>query len=408
MKNFNEMELDPQILRGVNMAGFTKPFPIQERAILTLLTGLDVIGQAKTGTGKTAAFGLPLLQMIDTQNNHVQALVLSPTRELAQQVSSEIGKLGKYTGIKIMTIYGGQPINIQFQGLQRGAHAIVGTPGRIIDHIKRGTLNLGSVKFVVLDEADTMLDMGFVDDIDFILDTIPDVRQLSLFSATMPKLIIDLSKKYMQNPERILIDSDEPSVEELEQYYTVVNQEDKQPFLVQLLSTIKTVSTIIFCRTKFRTRKLSRYLENCRFNVVSLHGDLTQSQRDHNMRLFRSGNIDILVATDVASRGIDIRHVDCIINYDVPQNPLLYFHRVGRTARAGDSGKAYTFISNEEFGDFARIQNLTKVKIKPLRPGDDKYTFRVPNNDFSNERRARSRSKNNYFRYKYESKIRYR
>ncbi|MFQ5761477.1 MAG: DEAD/DEAH box helicase [Candidatus Bathyarchaeia archaeon] len=381
MYNFKELRLDPKILMGVDAAGYQKPFPIQERTIGPLLAGVDVIGQAKTGTGKTAAYGLPLLQAINTQSNRVQALVLSPTRELALQITAEIKKLGMYTGIETLTIYGGQSINIQFKALsRRGAYAVVGTPGRVIDHIKRGTLDLDSVKYVVLDEADTMLEMGFVDDVEFILDSIPGERQLSLFSATMPQRIIELSEKYMQNPERILIDSDEPSVDTLDQYYAVVERGAKLSNLIQILTREKPSSSMIFCRTKYGANRLARELEGRRLNAVPLHGDLSQCQREHSMSLFRSGRADILVATDVASRGIDIRQVDCVINYEVPQDPLLYFHRVGRTARAGGAGKSYTLVSYEEFSDFARIRNLTKATIKPLRPEDERHVFYVSHN----------------------------
>jgi ATP-dependent RNA helicase DeaD len=375
LNNFKEFDLDPLLIRGVEKLGFGKPFPIQEYAIGPLLAGSDVIGQAKTGTGKTAAYGLPMLQKLHAESKEVQALVLAPTRELALQISAEIDRLGTYTGARVLTIYGGQSINIQFEALRRGVHVVVGTPGRVIDHLKRGTLRLDSVSFVVLDEADTMLDMGFVDDIEFILDSIPGRRQTSLFSATMPKRIVELSGRYMNNPEKILIDSDEPSVDTLDQYYAVVEQRAKLTVLMDLLTRLRPFSSMIFCRTKRGTHTLAEELERHLLNVAPLHGDLSQSQRDHSMKLFRSGRVDVLVATDVASRGIDVQQVDCVVNYEVPQDPLLYFHRVGRTARAGNSGSAYTFVSQEEFDDFARICSLTKAKIKPLRPEDEGHVF---------------------------------
>ena len=375
MNNFTELELTPQLLKGVDAAGYAKPFTIQERAITPLLEGLDVIGQAKTGTGKTAAYGLPLLQTLNPRANQVQALVLAPTRELAVQITQEIGKLGMYVGAKILTIYGGQSINVQFEALRRGVHVIVGTPGRIIDHIKRGTLRLDRVKFAVLDEADTMLEMGFIDDIEFILKRVPDQRQLSLFSATMPQKIIGLSERYMRSPKRILVDSDEPSVDTLNQYYAVVEQDQKLGIILDILTKERGSSVMIFCNTKRGASRLASELDRRHLNAVSLHGDLSQRQRDRSMHLFRSGRADILVATDVASRGIDIRRVGHVISYQVPVNPLLYFHRMGRTARAGDSGKAYTLVSREEFGDFARIRSLTKAMIKPLRPEDDGHNF---------------------------------
>ncbi len=297
-----------------------------------------MIGQAKTGSGKTAAFGLPMLQSIDPDQWDVQALVLAPTRELAVQITAELKKLATYTTIRVVTIYGGQSINVQFDALDRGAHIVVGTPGRIMDHLKRGSLDFGKVRFVVIDEADTMLDMGFIEDVEFILDSVPEPRQMGLFSATMPRRITDLAQKYMRNPEKILVSADEPQSDALEQYYAVVDSNEKLDVLLELLDKEKPTSTIIFCRTKYGSHKLARELSKRYINAVPLHGDLSQHQRDHSMSTFRSGHADVLVATDVASRGIDISQVDCVINYDVPQDPLLYFHRTGRTARAGYGG----------------------------------------------------------------------
>ncbi len=371
MENFSGFKLASKIQTGIASAGYLKPTLVQERAIGPLIDGADVIGQAKTGTGKTAAYGLPLLQSINTQNREVQALVLSPTRELAMQITAEIKRLGKYIGARVLTIYGGQSIHTQFAALNRGVHIVVGTPGRVIDHLKRGTLDLGWVKFVILDEADTMLEMGFIDDVQFIMERTPTKKQLGLFSATMPQRIVDLSKKYMHDPKKILIDSDEPSVDTLNQYYTCVEREGKLSLVLELLTKDKPRSSMIFCKTKRETHKLARELVRRNMNAVALHGDLSQRQRDHSMNLFRSSRVDILVATDVASRGIDIRQVDCVINYEVPHEPLLYFHRVGRTARAGDAGKSYILVSSMEQGDFSRIRNLTKAKITPLRTDDE-------------------------------------
>ncbi len=377
MNSFEEMGLHPQLLKGVKSAGFEKPFPIQELTIGPLLSGRNVIGQAKTGSGKTAAFGLPLLNNVRTDQWDVQALVLAPTRELAVQITAELKKLAAYTPIKILAIYGGQSINVQFEALDRGVHVVVGTPGRIMDHIKRGSLDLSRVKYVILDEADTMLDMGFIEDIEFILDSIPEPRQMGLFSATMPRRIMDIANKYMRNPEKVLVSADEPNVDTLEQFYAIVEAKDKQNLLLDVLQQEKPESTIIFCRTKYGAHKLARELQRNYINAVPLHGDLSQNQRDHSMGVFRSGHADVLVATDVASRGIDISQVDCVINYDVPEDPVYYFHRVGRTARAGDTGKAITLVSYEEDADFARILGLTKAEIKPLRPEDGKHNFYV-------------------------------
>ena len=377
MNSFEEMELHPQLLKGVRTAGFEKPFPIQELAIGPLLSGRSVIGQAKTGSGKTAAFGLPLLQKINPDQWDVQALVLAPTRELAVQITAELKKLASFTKIKLLSIYGGQSINVQFEALDHGVHVVVGTPGRIMDHIKRGSLDLSRVKYVILDEADTMLDMGFIEDIEFILDSVPEPRQMGLFSATMPRRIMDIANKYMKNPEKILVSADEPSSDTLEQFYAVGDHNEKMTMLLDLLEREKPNSTIIFCRTKYGAHKLAKELQRRYINAVPLHGDLSQHQRDHSMSVFRSGHADVLVATDVASRGIDISQVDCVVNYDVPQDPLLYFHRVGRTARAGDSGRAFTFVSYDEDEDFARIMGLSKAEIKPMRPQDSEHSFYV-------------------------------
>jgi len=369
------MELDPSLLRGVERMGFKKPTPIQERAIGPLMKGKDVIGQAKTGSGKTVAFSLPLLKSIEERNPRVQALVLAPTRELAVQITQEMRKLGTYTGVRVVTIYGGQSIGAQRDELRRGAHVVVGTTGRVIDHMKRGWLDLRSVKFVVLDEADTMLDMGFIDDVDYILGRIPGKRQVCIFSATMPQKITELSRKYMNDPEKILVDSDEPSVETLDQYYAVVRHDEKLSFLTELLERERPASAIVFRRTKRGADRLAMDLHRMGHEVVPLHGNLSQNQRDHYMNAFRDGRADILVATDIASRGIDVSQVACVVNYDVPVDPLIYFHRVGRTARAGRQGKAFSFVSQEESGDFARILRMTKAPIAPMRPEDKLHTF---------------------------------
>jgi ATP-dependent RNA helicase DeaD len=383
LSEFERLNLDVSILKGVEKMGYGKLFPIQERAIAPLLDGRDVIGQAKTGSGKTAAFALPLLQSIEVDIRRAQALVLAPTRELAIQITEEVRKLGAYTKVKVVTIYGGQSINVQREALSHGVHVVVGTPGRVIDHLRHGSLDLTSVKFVVLDEADTMLDMGFIEDVEFILSHTPKKKQMSLFSATMPYRITELSKKYMAKPERILIDMEEPSVDTLDQYYAVVNRNEKFEFLVSLLQRERPESAIVFCRTKRGAHKLSLDLQRSGFQAVPLHGDLSQHQRDHHMNTFRGGHVDILVATDVASRGIDVTRVACVVNYDIPEDPLLYFHRVGRTARAGRPGKAYSLISHEESGDFARILRLTKAPIAPMREEDRSYQF--------HEQRSRSK-----------------
>ena len=372
MNSFEELALQSNVKKGVMGAGFIRPFPIQAEAIGPLLEGRNLIGQAKAGSGKTLAFGIPLVQSVNDKSPWVQGLVLAPTRELAVQITLELQKIGSYTSVRIVTIYGGQSMNVQLDALRRGAHIVVGTPGRTIDHIKRGTLKLGSVAFVVIDEADVMLDMGFIEDVDYILGRTPQNKQMALFSATMPRTILQLSQKYMVDPVKVMVDQNEPSAETLEQFYARVEREEKLPLLLDILAKENRKSAVVFCRTRYGTIRLARELERRFMSVVALHGDLSQNQRDHSMGLFRSGKADILVATDVASRGIDVRQVDCVINFDVPEDPTVYFHRVGRTARAGDLGKSYTFVSRDESHDFARIVSLAKAPINPLREEDAK------------------------------------
>ena len=370
MNSFDELNLSPTVLKGVHSAGYLRPFPIQAQAIGPLLEGRNLIGQAKAGSGKTLAFGIPLIQSIREDLRGVQGLVLAPTRELAVQITLELQKIGAYTGARVLAIYGGQSMNVQLDALYRGVHVVVGTPGRTIDHIKRGSLKLDSVSFVVLDEADVMLDMGFIDDVDYILAKTPRGRQMSLFSATMPRSIVRLSEKYMIEPVKVMVDEGEPSSETLEQFYARVERDRKLDLLLDILSKEDRRSAVVFCRTRHGTIRLAKELERRFHSVVSLHGDLTQNQRDRSMGLFRTGRADVLVATDVASRGIDVRQVDCVVNYDVPEDPTVYFHRVGRTARAGDVGKSFTFVSSDESSDFARIAAQARDPIKPLREED--------------------------------------
>jgi ATP-dependent RNA helicase DeaD len=394
LESFRELKLSPEVLRGVDSVGYRKPFPIQEKAIGPLMAGKSIVGQAKAGSGKTAAFGIPLLHAVNPRDHRVQALVLAPTRELAVQITQELKKIGAYTGINVLTIYGGQSMNVQLDALKRGVHVVVGTPGRVIDHLQHRTLRLDSVRYVVIDEADVMLDMGFIDDVDFILASTPDDRQLSLFSATMPRKIIELSERYMTDPEHILVDENELTVATLEQFYAKAERPEKFELLLQVLKKEKRGSTVIFCRTRYGTIRLAKELERRFLSVAQLHGDLSQNQRDHSMNLFRSARVDVLVATDVAARGIDVRQVGCVINYDVPEDSTVYFHRVGRTARAGDLGKAYTFVSRDESPDFARIMALTKTPIKPLRPEDEIHFSRSDFEDSGRDRRRSGRRRN--------------
>ena len=365
MAKFEELGIKNPILKALNEISFHGAFPIQAGAIPVLLSGQDVMGQAHTGTGKTAAFSLPIIQNIVPRKG-IQALILAPTRELAVQISGEIQKFARYSNIRNVTIYGGQSINVQFNELEKGVEIVVATPGRLIDHIKRGSIRLENVKYVVLDEADTMLDMGFIEDIGFILDLIPEHRVTSLFSATMPPEILMLAEKYMRNPQRILIDADDLSGEGIEQAFLVIRDREKTDYLFKFIKENKAGQAIVFCSTKERTRRVAHELEKARFNVVSIQGDMSQFRRDKAMYLFKKGKADILVATDVAARGIDVPEVALVINYDVPNQDLVYFHRIGRTARAGGKGRAITLVSYSSIGEFKAISSQTKVQMKDL------------------------------------------
>ncbi len=365
MTKFEELGIKATIVSALNEIGFLEPFPIQKAAIPVLLSGQDVIGQAHTGTGKTAAFSLPIIQHLSPRGG-IQAVILAPTRELAVQISSEIQKFSRNSGIRNVTIYGGQSINVQLQELQRGVEIVVATPGRLIDHIKRGSIRLEKVKYVILDEADTMLDMGFIDDIKFILDLVPEQHITGLFSATMPPEILMLAEKYMNNPQKIFIDSDDLSGEGIEQAFLVIKDREKTDYLFKFIKENAAGQAIVFCSTKDRTRRVAHELEKARFNVVSIQGDMSQFRRDKAMYLFKKGKADILVATDVAARGIDVPEVALVVNYDVPNQDMVYFHRIGRTARAGAKGRAITLVSYSSIGDFKAISNQTKVQMKDL------------------------------------------
>ena len=364
MTKFQELGLKEDILKGINDLGFEDAFPIQEAVIPVLLTGRDVVGQAHTGSGKTAAFALSMLQEIQPKNG-IQGLIMAPTRELAIQITDEIKKFGKYTGIRVATVYGGQGMGLQLDALERGVEIVVATPGRLIDHLKRGSIELRDVTHIVLDEADTMLDMGFVDDISFILDLAPEDRVMSLFSATMPTEILRLSEEYLKNPKQFLLDADDLSGEGIDQSYLVIKDRDKFKYLIDFMKPVKG-QAIVFCSTKYRTRDVAKFLHQEKFDAVAIEGDMSQHRREQSMGKFRSGKADILVATDVASRGIDVPRVELVINYDVPNQEMAYFHRIGRTARAGAKGKAITFVSYSSVGDWNLIKRQIKVPLKDL------------------------------------------
>lgn len=366
MTRFEELGIKNPILTALSEIHFDEPFPIQAAAIPVLLSGQDVIGQAHTGTGKTAAFSLPIIQTIVPKGG-IQAIILAPTRELAVQITGEIQRFSRNSGVRYVTIYGGQSINVQFNELDRGVEIVVATPGRLIDHIKRGSVKLNHVKYVVLDEADTMFDMGFIDDIRFILDLVPKQHITALFSATMPPEILMLAEKYMKNPQRIFIDADDLSGEGIEQAFLVIKDREKTDYLLKFIKENTSGQTIVFCSTKDRTRRVAHELEKAsKLTVVSIQGDMSQFRRDKAMYMFRKGKADILVATDVAARGIDVPEVALVVNYDVPSHDMVYFHRIGRTARAGAKGRAITLVSYSSIGDFKAISSQTKVAMRDL------------------------------------------
>jgi ATP-dependent RNA helicase DeaD len=314
-----------------------------------------------------------MVERVDPKNRRVQGLVLAPTRELAIQVAERISRFSKYTKLKVLPVYGGESINKQIRALKRGVHIVVGTPGRTIDHLKRGTLNLSSTKVVVLDEADRMLDMGFIDDINYILSKVPADRQLSLFSATIDKSVMNVCHRYMKNPEKILVSKDEIALEQLNQYYIVINSRNKLEYLLRMMQSHNVQKAIIFCNTRRSTDWLARKLRANRYSAEPLHAGFTQAQRDRVTNAFRNGRFDLLIATDVAARGLDIQGITHIINYDVPLDAPVYFHRVGRTARNGGEGTAITLVGYGEIPDLNRIKTLTKTNIEELEAANPQY-----------------------------------
>jgi len=362
---FEELDLNPGILRAIEEMGFEEMTPIQAKAIPMILEGADVVGQAQTGTGKTAAFGIPLLMKINPKDKSLQAIVLCPTRELAIQVAEELRKLAKFMhGIKVLPVYGGQEITKQIRSLKSGVQVIIGTPGRVMDHMRRRTVKFDDVSMVVLDEADEMLNMGFRDDIETILAEVPEQRQTVLFSATMPQPILDIAKTYQKNAQMVRVVKKELTVPKIEQYYYEVTPKNKEEVLSRLLDMYNPKLALVFCNTKKQVDELTAALQGRGYFAEGLHGDMKQQQRDRVMNNFRNGRTEILVATDVAARGIDVDNVEAVFNYDVPQDDEYYVHRIGRTGRAGREGCAFTLVTGKEIYKLKDIMRYCKTKIK--------------------------------------------
>lgn len=366
--SFSELNLSKEILQGLQDMGFEEPTPVQTQCIPSLLEGKDVVGQAQTGTGKTAAFGIPVVQQTDVAINNVQTIIMCPTRELAIQVTGELIKIGKHIdGLHVIPVYGGQSISRQIKGLKRGAQIVVGTPGRTIDHLRRGTLQLTDLQRVVFDEADEMLNMGFRDDMEQILSYADQPVQTIMFSATMSKGIRKIMKRYMEKPETIAIERKKVTAPNIEQYVVEVRDSVRTEAICRFMDINNFKLALTFCNTKRKTEQVSRELQSRGYSSDFISGDLTQSQRDRVMDKFRSGAIDILVGTDVAARGLDIEDIDVVFNYDIPQDPEYYVHRIGRTGRAGRSGMAITFATKRKSKQLRTIERQIKTQLNPLQ-----------------------------------------
>ena len=366
--NFNSFGLSDALLKVLEEVGYELPTAIQEQCITHLLNGHDVIGQAQTGTGKTAAFALPLIDRIDLNNNQVQLLVLVPTRELAIQVSEAIQTYARHLkGFHVLPIYGGQSYDIQLRPLKRGVHAVVGTPGRVMDHLKRGTLKLNSLKALVLDEADEMLKMGFIDDVKWVMEKLPKERQIALFSATMPDVIRRVAEKFLNSPKVVKVKTKTATAQTISQRYWLVGGVHKLDALTRILEVESFDALLIFVRTKTATSNLAEKLSARGFTAEAINGDIAQNQRERIIQQLKNGKIDILVATDVAARGLDVDRISHVVNYDIPQDPESYVHRIGRTGRAGREGKASLFVAPRERRMLKTIERITRQPIDPMQ-----------------------------------------
>ncbi len=375
---FEDADIDSGILRAVQEMGFETMSPIQEKAIPVLLEGRDIIGQAQTGTGKTAAFGIPMIQNTDPYLKKLQGIVLCPTRELAVQAAEEIRRLAKYThGIKVLPVYGGQEISRQIRALSQGVQIVVGTPGRVMDHMRRHTIKTEDIRMIVLDEADEMLNMGFREDIETILADMPQEHQMALFSATMPKPILDITHEYQKDAEYIRVTPEEITVTSIKQAYYRIARKDKMEALCRLLDYYQPSRSLIFCNTKKMVDEMAEILKDRDYQAEGLHGDLSQHQRDMVMNAFRNGRCAILIATDVAARGIDVSGVDAVFNYDVPEDIEYYVHRIGRTGRAGKKGRSFTLVCGREIYKIRDIERVCHTEIRERKLPSPKDITRV-------------------------------
>lgn len=366
---FSELELSAEVLRGIQAMGFEEPTPIQEKTIVPIMAGRDVIGQAQTGTGKTCAFAIPAVQSLTEDTGYVQVLVLCPTRELAIQTAEEFQSVSKFVeGVRILPIYGGQSMDRQIQSLKRRPQIIIGTPGRVMDHMRRGTIKLDSLRVVILDEADEMLSMGFLEDMETILKKTPEDRQTVLFSATMSRPILDLTRRFQKNPEHIQILHKELTVQGIEQYYIEVREAAKLDVLCRVVDGNNYALCLVFCSTKRGADALAFSLKARGYAAEALHGDIRQNERSAILSRFKSGEVGLLVATDVAARGLDVDDIEAVFNYDMPNDEEYYVHRIGRTGRAGKTGRAYTFITGRDYNKLRAIQRYTKATIKGIKP----------------------------------------
>ncbi|MDX9714408.1 MAG: DEAD/DEAH box helicase [Dissulfurispiraceae bacterium] len=378
---FEDFNLSKETMKSISEIGFEEPTPIQATTIPLIMSGEDVIGQAQTGTGKTAAFGIPIVEQMMPRSKAPYAIILEPTRELAVQVSQELHKIGKHKGINVLPVYGGKSIETQIKSLKRGVNVVVGTPGRVIDHINRKTLSLSGIRTLILDEADEMLNMGFIEDIETILKETPAERQTLLFSATMPSEILNIGKRYMKNPKKVNVNTSNLVVTKIKQVFYEVRGEEKIDALSRLIDVEDPGLAIVFCHTKREVDDVSMKLEEMGYNASALHGDYSQARRDEVMTKFKKGMLDILVATDVAARGLDIQNVTHVFNFSIPHNPESYVHRIGRTGRAGKSGIAITLVSPREYRLLRQIEKTAKTSIdrKKLPSGKDVLKARQKN-----------------------------